>query len=67
MDDTTRRLDAIDDELEIGFDQKFEKKWRGLKVASQGVMVLFVLVVLAGLLGRYRNYLIGRRPLGSRL
>lgn len=35
MDDTTRRLDAIDNELEIGFDQKFETKWRKLKIASQ--------------------------------
>jgi len=38
MDDTTRRLDAIDNELEIGFDQKFERKWRTLEIASQGVM-----------------------------
>lgn len=52
MDDITHRLDAIDDELEIGFDQEFEKKWRGLEIASQGLMVLFVLAALVGLFGR---------------
>jgi hypothetical protein len=52
MDDTTRRLDAVDDELEIGFDQKFETKWRRLEIASQGVMALFVLAALVGLFGR---------------
>ena len=52
MDDTTRRLDAIDNELEIGFDQKFERKWRTLEIASQGVMLLIVLAALVGLFGR---------------
>jgi len=52
MDDATRRLDTIDEELEVGFDQKFEKKWRRLEIGSQGVMVLIVLAALAGLFGR---------------
>jgi hypothetical protein len=52
MDHNTHTLDAVDDELEIGFDQKFERKWRRLELASQVVMGLFVLAALAGLFGR---------------
>jgi hypothetical protein len=52
MDNATHRLDAIDDELEIGFDQKFEKKWRKLEIGSHWVMVLFVLAAPAGVFGR---------------
>jgi hypothetical protein len=52
MDNATHRLDAIDDELEIGFDQKFEKKWRKLEIGSHAVMVLFVLAALVGVFGR---------------
>jgi hypothetical protein len=52
MDDKTHRLDAVDDELEIGFDQTFERKWRRLELTSHAVMALFVLAALAGLFGR---------------
>jgi hypothetical protein len=37
VDNATHRLDAIDDELEIGFDQKFEKKWRKLEIGAIGL------------------------------
>jgi hypothetical protein len=52
MDEKTHRLSAVDDELEIGFDQTFERKWRRLELASQVVMGLFVLAALVGLFGR---------------
>jgi hypothetical protein len=52
MDKDSQRLDAIDDELEVGFDQTFERKWRRLELASHAIMALFVLAALLGLFGR---------------
>src|SRR3569833_3388571 len=52
MDNDSQRLDAIDDELEVGFDQTFERKWRRLELASHAIMALFVLAALLGLFGR---------------
>lgn len=52
MHDKSHRLDTVDDELEIGFDQRFEKRWRRLEVASHGIMLLFALAALVGLFGK---------------
>jgi hypothetical protein len=52
MDNSPRRLDAIDDELEIGFDERFEKRWHRLEIGSHVLMALFVLAALGGFFGR---------------
>jgi hypothetical protein len=52
MANGSQRLNAVDDELEIGFDQTFERKWRRLELASHAAMGLFVVAALLGLFGR---------------
>ncbi len=42
----------INDELEVGFDQPFEKRWLWAEQVGRVVMVLFIAAGLAGLLGR---------------
>lgn len=51
MAEPLRGAAAIDDELEVGFDQRFERRWHGSELAGQAIMVLVVAAGLAGLLG----------------
>lgn len=44
--------DRVNDELEVGFDQKFERKWLWGQRVGRIVMVLFTVAGLAGLMGR---------------
>ena len=44
--------DRVNEELEVGFDQPFEKKWLRAEQVGRVVMVLFVAASIAGLLGR---------------
>ncbi len=44
--------DRINEELEVGFNQTFERSWLRAEQAGRVVMVLFVASGLAGLLGR---------------
>lgn len=44
--------DPVNDEFEVGFDQRFEQSWSRAEQIGRVVMVLFVIAGLAGLLGR---------------
>ena len=44
--------DRINEELEVGFNQTFERSWLRAEQAGRVFMVLFVMSGLAGLLGR---------------
>jgi hypothetical protein len=44
--------DRINEELEVGFDQTFERSWLRAEQVGRIVMVLFVAAGIAGLLGR---------------
>ena len=44
--------DKVNGELEVGFDEAFEKRWRRAEQAGRIVMVVFVVASLIGLLGR---------------
>ncbi len=44
--------DRVNGELEVGFDEAFERRWRRAEQAGRVVMVGFVVASLAGLLGR---------------
>ena len=46
-----RGADAVNDELEVGFDERFEHRWVWAERAGRVVMVLFVGAALFGLLG----------------
>jgi hypothetical protein len=46
-----RGADPVNDELEIGFDQPFEKRWHVVELVARGVMIVYVLAAGAGLLG----------------
>jgi hypothetical protein len=43
---------AINDELEVGYNPSFERKWRLVEVISHIFMAVIALAALAGLLGR---------------
>jgi hypothetical protein len=43
---------VFEDELEVGFDERFETRWRRTELLSHLVMLAVVLVALAGLFGR---------------
>ena len=47
-----RGADRVNDELEVGFDERFEKRFHRLELAGRTFLVLFVLFALSGLLGR---------------
>ena len=51
-DAAPRGADAVNDELEVGYDEAFEKKWRRIELSSHGLMLLIVLAALAGLFGQ---------------
>ena len=44
--------DKVNDELEVGFNEAFEKRWFRAEQIGRVVMVVFVAASLAGLLGR---------------
>ncbi len=44
--------DRVNEELEVGFNEPFEKRWLRAEQLGRIVMLLFVSVSLAGLLGR---------------
>ncbi len=44
--------DRVNDELEVGFDQRFERGWAWVERIGRIVMVCFVAAALAGLFGR---------------
>ena len=44
--------DLVNGELEVGFDQTFERRWHRAEQVGRVVMVLFVAAGLAGLFGR---------------
>ena len=44
--------DRINDEFEVGFDEKFERGWVRAEIVGRVVMVAFVVAGLAGLFGR---------------
>lgn len=44
--------DRVNDELEVGFDERFELRWLWAQRIGRVVMIAFVAAALAGLLGR---------------
>ncbi len=42
--------DRVNEELEVGYDQRFERRWRVAEQVGRWAMVLFVVAGLAGLL-----------------
>ena len=44
--------DRVNEELEVGYDQRFEQGWQRAEQAGRVVMVVFVAAGLAGLMGR---------------
>jgi hypothetical protein len=46
-----RGASAVDDELEVGFDKDFERRWARTESISHGIMAVVVLAALSGLLG----------------
>ena len=47
-----RRFDSINDEIQVGYDARFEQRWRIVEIAGRIVMLLVVGAALFGLLGR---------------
>ncbi len=45
-------FNRVNDEFEIGYDEAFERRWYSYELIGRVVMVAFVAVALAGLLGR---------------
>ncbi len=52
MAEPVRGADRVNDDLEVGYDQEFERRWNIAQNVGLVVMVLFLLVCLSGLLGR---------------
>ncbi len=52
MPEPVRGADRVNDELEVGYDQEFERRWNIAQNVGLAVMVLFLLVCVSGLLGR---------------
>ncbi len=52
MAEPVRGADRVNDELEVGYDQEFERRWNIAQNVGLVAMVLFLLVCLSGLLGR---------------
>ncbi len=46
-----RGADAVNDELEVGFDEPFERRWRVVEHLARGGMLLIVLAALGGFFG----------------
>ena len=52
MAEPVRGADRVNDELEVGYDERFERRWNIAQNVALVVMILFLLVCLSGLLGR---------------
>ncbi len=52
MRDSSQGADRVNEELEVGFDQKFEVQWHHAEQWGHVAMLVFVLAGLAGVLGR---------------
>ena len=44
--------DKVNEELEVGFDQHFERSWGWAELVGRGLMALFLAAAAAGLFGR---------------
>jgi len=51
-DEKPRGAALVNDELEVGYDSAFERKWRTIELVSHGLMAAIVIAALAGLFGR---------------
>ena len=47
-----RGADPVNNELEVGFDERFETRWWRVETVGRAAMVLFIVAGLAGFLGR---------------
>jgi hypothetical protein len=47
-----RGASLVDDELEVGYDERFESRWRHIELYSHAVMFVIVAICASGLLGR---------------
>jgi hypothetical protein len=47
-----RGADPVNDEIEVGYNARFETRWYRAEWAGRGIMVLYVLAAVLGLLGR---------------
>jgi hypothetical protein len=47
-----RGASAVDDELEVGYDERFESRWRRTELVSHALMLVVVVMCASGLLGR---------------
>ncbi len=47
-----RHFDPVDDEVQVGYDERFERRWRVTELCGRLVMLLVVAAGLVGLLGR---------------
>ncbi len=52
MAEPARGADRVNDELEVGYDQEFERRWTIAQGVGLVVMASFLVVCLSGLLGR---------------
>jgi hypothetical protein len=52
MQDIPRGADPVNDELEVGFDQRFERGWALAERIGRLLMIAFVAAALGGFLGR---------------
>ncbi|TLU71675.1 hypothetical protein [Lichenicoccus roseus] len=46
-----RGADPVNNELEVGFNADFEKRWHGAELVGRVLMMMFVLAAVTGLLG----------------
>jgi hypothetical protein len=47
-----RGADPVNDEIEVGYNARFETSWHRAEWAGRGIMVLYVLAAFLGILGR---------------
>ena len=47
-----RQFNSINNEVEVGYDDRFEHRWRYISLVGRAVMLLVVLAAMAGLLGQ---------------
>jgi hypothetical protein len=61
-----RPFDPINNEVEVGYDGRFERRWHYAELAGRAVMLVVVTAALTGLLGRgpYSHHTIGSGATG---
>jgi hypothetical protein len=47
-----RGASTVDNELEVGYDERFESRWRHIELFSHATMLVIVVICASGLLGR---------------